>query len=471
MRGSFEEGYPNENSTTLLAGIFNHKDGELVPELVSMPNGLALTITINGETFRLDEGKILGYERVLDLKTATLSRGVLWMSPKQDVIRLAFERFASLDNPYVMALNVLIQVLSEGTHEVSVTSSLDATVLNPGGIDHWGNWTVGVNGDITCFEGTAEQSGYHVAMQSQVTIDGVDANWLDVSETRKPSAQATFTLKQNQKITVTKYIAVQTSRTSNDPVKHCGETLRQAYQAGYESLKQAHDSAWADYWDKLDIIIEGDEVAQLAVRFCTYHFLIATPIHEDKVSIAAKTLSGFGYKGHVFWDTELFIVPPLTLSNPELAQRLLMYRYHNLKGARNKAKKNGYQGAMFPWESTDTGEETTPSWTHPHPITGERVRIWTGDNEQHISSDIAYAILQYWRWRGDDKWFAKYGAEIVLDTARFWKVAWNITLSKTVMNYGCKLVLMNIMRTLITVCSPIAWWSGISKRHNQSGIG
>jgi kojibiose phosphorylase len=148
--------------------------------------------------------------------------------------------------------------------------------------------------------------------------------------------------------------------------------------------------------------------------------LIASPRVDERVSIGAKTLSGFGYKGHVFWDTELFILPPLTLLQPDLTRRMLMYRYHNLAGARHKAQEAGYEGAMFPWESTDTGEETTPRWTNPHPVTGERVRIWTGDNEQHISTDIAYAVLHFWRNTGEDGWFADYGAEIVLDTAKFW---------------------------------------------------
>src|SRR5690606_20567396 len=125
------------------------------------------------------------------------------------------------------------------------------------------------------------------------------------------------------------------------------------------------------------------------------------------------------YKGHVFWDTELFIVPPLVLSQPQLARNLLMYRYHNLPGARNKARANGYEGAMYPWESTDTGEETTPQWSDPG-ADGTRIRIWTGDNEQHISTDIAYAVWLYWRWTGDDEFLRRYGAEIILDTAVFW---------------------------------------------------
>ncbi|MFN8561881.1 MAG: hypothetical protein U0703_09735 [Anaerolineae bacterium] len=155
------------------------------------------------------------------------------------------------------------------------------------------------------------------------------------------------------------------------------------------------------------------------MRFTAYHVLIAAPRGDERVSIGAKTLSGLGYKGHVFWDTELFIVPTLILSQPALARNLLMYRYHNLPGARHKAKANGYEGAMYPWESTDTGEETTPQWSDVQPD-GTRIRIWTGDSEQHISTDIAYAIWQYWRWTGDADFLKAYGAEMILDTAVFW---------------------------------------------------
>ncbi len=197
------------------------------------------------------------------------------------------------------------------------------------------------------------------------------------------------------------------------------QTLDQQLPGDYDALFADHVAEWGRYWQNSDVLIDGDELAQKALRFTTYHVLISAPRHDEHVSIGAKTLSGPGYKGHVFWDTELFIVPLLTLTQPRLARNLLMYRYHTLQGARNKAKEGGYEGAMYAWESTDTGEETTPRWTNPAPD-GSRIRIWTGDSEQHISTDIAYAILQYWHWTNDVEFFVHYGAEIVLDTAVFW---------------------------------------------------
>lgn len=421
VRGTFEEGYPGDDSTTLAAGVFNHKQGELVPELVSLPNWLALTLRINGETCRLDAGKILGFERTLDLKTGTLRRGVLWLSPSRVVLRLAFERFASLHNPHVLALRVLVQPLSAGTHTLEVISALDGSITNPDGIDHWATLTSTAHGDCLTLYGTTDQSGYGVAMVARLLIDGAETAQMSHSAAgRVPATTARVSLAQNQRCTVTKLVALHTTRDTDQPLEAALRTLDTAAAQGYDVLKAAHDAEWARYWEAFDVVIDGDEVAQRALRFCLYHLLIAAPREDERVSIAAKTLSGFGYKGHVFWDTELFILPPMTVSMPELSRRMLMYRYHNLPGARNKAAEAGYEGAMFPWESTDTGEETTPRWTNPHPITGERIRIWTGDNEQHISADIAYAVLQYWRWTGEDDWMAAYGAEIVLDTAKFW---------------------------------------------------
>lgn len=433
VRGTFEEGYPDDNSTTLAAGIFNHKAGELVPELVAIPNSLALTITINGERFSLDSGVIMGYERVLDLKTGTLTRGILWLSPKGTRLRLHFERFASLADQHVLALKVLVQPLSEGQHTITIESAIDATVTNPKNISHWNKIEGQATPETLSFFGTTDQSGYHVALASNLQVDGAQAQFKATqSDSNKPTHQATFTLAGNAKATVTKLITMHTSRDTETPKDAVISTLARVNGLGYDALKQAHDQAWAEAWAKMDIIIEGDEVAQQALRFCTYHLLIAVPQHDERVSIAAKSLSGYGYKGHVFWDTEFFMLPPLTLSDPDSARRLLMYRYHNLEGARNKAKEGGYEGAMFPWESTDTGEETTPRWSEPHPVTGEKMRIWTGDSEQHISSDIAYATIQFWNWTGDDEWFGRYGAELVLDTARFWasRVEYNAELDR-----------------------------------------
>jgi kojibiose phosphorylase len=196
---------------------------------------------------------------------------------------------------------------------------------------------------------------------------------------------------------------------------------------GWEAGFHANSEAWAREWERTDVIIEGDDEAQLSVRFNLFQMLIAAPRIDDRVNIGAKTLSGFGYRGHAFWDTEIFMLPLFIYTAPHIARNLLNYRYRNLEGARAKARDNGFEGAQFPWESADTGEEVTPTWVPHFADRTKLVRIWTGDIEIHISADIAYAVMQYWKASGDDVWMIEKGAEIVLDTAKFWasRAEWN----------------------------------------------
>src|SRR5262249_6401697 len=177
-------------------------------------------------------------------------------------------------------------------------------------------------------------------------------------------------------------------------------------------------TVWESVWEDAEIEIEGSEGAQRAVRFAMYHLVIAVNPEDEHVSISARTLSGLAYKGHVFWDTEIFMLPFFAFTNPAAARSLLMYRYWTLPGARGKARTNGYRGALYAWESADLGAEATP--TELVLPTGGVIRILAGTEEHHISADIPYAVWQYWRATSDDEFVKRYGAEIVLECARFW---------------------------------------------------
>jgi kojibiose phosphorylase len=418
VRASFEEGYPNELASTLIHGLFNHAEGQLVPELVVLPNPLSLTISVDGEAFHLQKGKVLGYEHTLDLKTAVLTRSILWRNSKGQIVTIRYERFASLTHQHLLAQKITVRALN-GDFPITVKGWIDGTVTNEG-VSHWKTLESADTGKgRIVLHGVTSQSGYGLAIGSAFHNSHGVAFTTDTSDSRNPTATVTLPLRKGHAVEITRYTAIHSTRDNDDPLNAARESLTHAETVGYDALLKTHTQAWAAEWNDSDIEIDGDELAQKAVRFCTYHILISAPRREERASIGAKTLSGPGYKGHVFWDTELFMVPLLTLTQPRLARNLLMYRYHTLQGARNKAKEAGFEGAMYPWEATDTGEETTPRWTNPLPD-GSRIRIWTGDNEQHISTDIAYAVRQYWQWTGDNEFFVNYGAEIILDTAVFW---------------------------------------------------
>ena len=212
--------------------------------------------------------------------------------------------------------------------------------------------------------------------------------------------------------------AARADSREDDPVPAAREALTRSRSLGWRAVLGAHEAAWKERWDVGDVVIEGDDEAQEALRFAVYHLTSAANPADERVSVGARALTGDAYFGHVFWDTEIYLLPFYTAVWPEAARAMLMYRYHTLPAARAKAAHMGYKGAQYAWESADTGEETTPERVVGPD--GAMIDILTGKMELHISADIAYAVWQYWRATGDDGFFLDAGAEILLETARFW---------------------------------------------------
>jgi trehalose/maltose hydrolase-like predicted phosphorylase len=214
-------------------------------------------------------------------------------------------------------------------------------------------------------------------------------------------------------------VAVARADTSeDDPIPPVRAALARNRAAGWRAVLAAHETAWDTRWTASDVLIEDDEVLQRALRFAVYHLSSCANPEDDCVSIGARALTGDAYLGHVFWDTEIYLLPFYTAVWPEAARALLMYRFHTLPGARAKAEQFGYKGALYAWESADSGMETTPERVVA--ADGALVDVLTGKMEHHISADVAYAVWQYWRFTGDDEFLLRAGAEILFETARFW---------------------------------------------------
>ncbi|MEH1855624.1 MAG: beta-phosphoglucomutase [Nostoc sp.] len=419
-RGSFEEGYPQALPATLIHGVYDDV-AVIYTELANCPDWLSLLIIINGERFRLDRGEILHYERQLDLRDGVLSRVVRWRSPTGKTLELRFERFASLADLHVLGLRCQITPLDfNGT--IAVQSSLNGYPENHG-FDHWeqlnqGTIAQGLEQGIW-LQARTRSTHIELGMASKMTVMDTDAASQVTDAPGYPTMTMTFSANKGQTIHVEKVVTVFTSQETELPVQ-AAQTKLAALSSSYTMLLDAHQRVLNDVWQHSDIEIEGDRTAQLAVRYNLFQLFIGASADNDRVSIPAKTLSGFGYRGHAFWDTEIFTLPFFTLTQPAIARSLLSYRYYTLAGARRKAAHSGYQGAMFAWESAATGDEVTPEWATATDPYAEAVRIWCRDREIHLSADIAYAIWQYWQVTGDDTWLRDYGAEIILDTARFW---------------------------------------------------
>jgi beta-phosphoglucomutase len=446
-RGSFEEGYPGASPATFINGVYD--DAPIVsPELVNCPDWLPCVVLVNNSRFRLDQGEVLHYQRHLNLYTGVVHRVVRWRSPQGHTLDLEFERFVSLADRQVVALRCRITPL-DFTAPVEVHTSLNGYADNQG-LLHWTWLDQGSqspnNTHSVHLHCRTRHSKIELGMAARVEVFGAaDARTIAQGFQSYPTLITHFLGQPGQTVTLDKVATVCTSRETVAPAAAAIAHL--ANLSGYKTLLTAHTAAWADLWQMNDVVIEGDPTAQLAVRYNLFQLLAATPQGDlgnplpmagtdpathpvtsggaPALSIPAKTLSGFAYRGHIFWDTEIFILPVLTLTQPLLARNLLNYRYQGLAGARRKAKVLGYEGAMYAWESADTGDETTPTWIPC--FDGSLVRIWCGELEVHISTDVAYAMWHYWQATSDHDWMAAYGAEVILDTAVFWasRVVWN----------------------------------------------
>ena len=403
--------------STLAHGIFDDIP-IAITELANLPNWLDLMITVDGQLFRLDQGTCLHFSRGLDLRHGLLRRQVRWQAPDGTVLDVTFERFASYTREHIGAMRVMLTAVNRACH-VTVETGIDGHVSNED-LLHWHHLVQGQHGESGLWLlSQTRHSELDLATAAMVSTPGQSP-----VQYRQCPGQPRLIVAQEldvaQTLQVDKLVCYTASR---DPVEQAANVVERALAelAGrdYDTLRAEQVGAWESLWDDCDIEIEGDDEAQLAVRFNLFQLIIAAPQHDDRVSMGAKTLSGLGYRGHVFWDTEIFILPFFTFTLPHLARNMLMYRYHTLEGARRKAAGNRFNGAQYAWESAATGDEVTPAWVPDH-NGKELVRIWTGDIEIHISADVAYAIMQYWQVTGDDGFMRDYGAEIILDTARFW---------------------------------------------------
>jgi trehalose/maltose hydrolase-like predicted phosphorylase len=418
-RGVFEEKYPGEMRATFMHGVFD--DVPVVfTELVNAPDWLEMDIHLDGERFSLAEGELLSFTREVDLRTATLRRELRWRSPHGRETHLVFERFASLAVEHFCAVRVTITPENySGRVDVHAGLNGETDTL---GFKHWEWLGQGVRKREAWIRLRTRQTKIELAMAENLSmkVAGRSSRVSDWNVHNHPMLVTSAKVKSGESATVTKWVALYTSRDVKNPVKMARNMLKRTTSQTWDQVWEVHRKAWESEWERSDVVIEGDDEAQLAIRFNIFQLLIAAPRHDEHVNLGAKTLSGYGYRGHAFWDTEVFMLPFFTYVRPEIARLLLSYRWHNLSGAKAKAKANNFAGAQYPWESAGTGEEVTPTWVLDPRDKTKLIRIWTGDIEIHISADVALGIWKYWKATGDTPFLLERGAEVILETARFW---------------------------------------------------
>jgi len=417
-RGTLEERFINDRQATLIHGLWDDVPISFT-ELANAPDWTSFEIWINGQLFSISQGVVSNYERHLDLRTGILYRRLTW-SPDDGLnnFEISFERYASLNNQHLLVSKVHITPLCSST-KVRFRTSLNSHVENENYL-HWNlQYQKSLKNKIDLLVATRKTKKF-LAMSSYVMVNQPCTKFQNNDSRGCPGVVGSVDVNKGVTLVIQKFTGISTDRDADDPMRLAQQVALEAVEIGYQGLYENNLQAWVRFWNKSDIIIEGDDKAQLAIRHALFQLRIAAPTHDEKASIGAKTLSGFGYKGHVFWDTEIFILPFFTLTHPEIARNMLLYRYNTLPGARRKAAKNGFNGAQFAWESAETGDEVTPPWVPDFQNPLQLIRIWTGDIEIHISSDIAYAQYQYWQMTGDDEFWKNNGVPSLLETAMFW---------------------------------------------------
>ena len=272
-------------------------------------------------------------------------------------------------------------------------------------------------GDAVYLQMRTLDRGHLLAYGSSLDFATGTVRRSDRLDYRKVAQRIEFDAAEGATYSVDKMAAIFTSRDVAPSLieRSCVDALAEARSKGLDAVLEEHIEAWADKWRDCDVVIDGAPQALQAVRFSIYQLLIAAAAHDEGVNIGANALTGERYKGHVFWDTEIYLLPFYIYTQPAAARALLMYRFHTLAGALENARVNGYQGAQYAWESADTGIEATPKWT----ADGVH-RLWMSDEEFHITADVAYGILTYVTATDDLDFLADCGAEVLVQTSRFW---------------------------------------------------
>jgi len=421
-RGSLAEGCALSAPATFVAGVFEQLDRPgSVPELMTLPDWTSLRIWIDDQPLSMQHGELMEHRRILDLH-----RGIFWREwrqrdPEGRITRIVAFRLASLvDRP----LAVSSVRLTAENHSSLVTFESDielASCAVPLLSPDWKAESNCARPNVVplAMRPSGRDTVVAMSLSSQVlnsaSVNGRRA--LDVNE-RHLNERCEVRVAVGMDCQLDRLISIYTSRSSIRPFERVMRHLKGVIRRGVPEAVTAHVAEWESRSRDTDIEVEGDDAIQKALRFAGYHLIAAANPDDGRVSIGARALTGAAYKGHVFWDTEIYMLPFYIFTHPPSARTLLEYRYHTLNAARDKARAFGFRGAMFPWESADTGEEVTPRTViAPN---GEVLNILNGQLEVHITADIAFAVWQYWQAVGDDEFLLLYGAEIMQESARFW---------------------------------------------------
>ncbi|HTX31752.1 MAG TPA: glycosyl hydrolase family 65 protein [Solirubrobacteraceae bacterium] len=423
--GTYAHGVYNRE-TTILGGV-----PVLNEDLVNLPNWLVLKLRIQGDdAIHLGDVELLDYRHELDLRRAVTSRSVRLRDGAGREIQLSSRRFVSMAQPNGAGIEWTLTACN-WSGWVELVSAIDGRVTNrgvPRYLELEGRHLNPVSPrtfgpDVIALKVETRQSGTYI---SQAARTRVFAGQQSVAVERslyqtEDYIQQTlgFELRQGAPVRVEKLVTLATSRdpaTSDTLTKAGSAALR---RPDFSRALARHADAWEELWRVCDVRLRGDEEVQKLLRLHVCHVLQVCSRHTADLDagVPARGLNGEAYRGHVFWD-ELYVFPFLSLRLPEVTRGLLLYRFRRLEEARAAARESGFDGAMFPWQSGSEGSEETQR-VHLNPLSGR----WEPDlsrNQRHVNAAIFYNLWRYFQATGDLPFLRDYGAEMMLEIARFW---------------------------------------------------
>ncbi|KQS65753.1 glycoside hydrolase family 65 protein [Modestobacter sp. Leaf380] len=430
MRGTLEEGEPSVVPGTYLNGFFEERPlpyaeaGYGFPEegqtVVNVTDGKLIRLLVGDSPLDLDYGEVQSHRRTLDLRAGVLRRTTVWRSPNGRTVEVTSTRLVSLTRRSIAAIEFSVRCVDDkGDLYVAIQSDLLANELveNAGSEDPraaaalskplQGELHVGRGRHAVLVHQTrTSRLRMAAGMDHDVEVPDSASEDLEVSPDLARYTLAAR-LPAGSKLRLVKYLAYGwSSRRSSPAVRDQVEgALSVAKLAGWDRLVREQRDLLDQHWAQADVVIEGDDELQQAVRVGVFHVLQAG-LRAERQPIPAKGLTGPGYDGHTFWDTETYVLPVLTYTAPEAVRDALMWRHSTLDLARERARVLGHEGAAFPWR-TIRGEETSGYWP-------------AGTAAFHVNADIADAVARYYAATFDDTFDEQFGVEMLVETARLW---------------------------------------------------
>lgn len=418
VRGSFEEhlsGAPQNvtylrrpaNVTAEKFPTMKVKWGTFVPgiyglhplmgkEMANLPYFLGIVPSIDGEALNLEQAAVADYRRALHFETATLARTLRWTTRSGAVVRVVFERFVSAARPHLCVQRLTLS--SDRAATLTLRAGIDADVRTSG-YDHFTavSFVRAAADTIRC--DVTLDTGDTVSTAARLLL--ADADWQYADNGRTAELSAALTLAAGQTVTLEKRSAVITS-FDTEPLDLL-DLLAPALD--YDALHAEHAAVWRERWTNADVIVDGDDVSQVALRTAIYHLLRAHP-NDSRLAIDPKAYAGDAYRGLYFWDTEMYLLPFFLYTDPARARLLTDFRIQTLGGALKNAREYGYSGARYPWEGDRDGIDQCPNWQYR-------------DHEVHVTADVVYGIAHYAQASGDADYLRRAG-DVLRETSRYW---------------------------------------------------